>query len=326
MPRRHLVACAPAMTDLIKTLRESSLLRGLPPEVAQQLLERNPVRTLNNGEPLLSPDQPNQFLYCLLGGALKVLVGAAGAATSVVVKPGQCVGEMSIIDGGRVSAPVVADDEATLLAIDVDDFWRLTEHYPLIARNLLGILAERMRSTNEALAMSLQLQQAYERWAFLDPLTAVYNRRWFDQNLSRSLDRAHRNRTSFSLAVFDIDHFKKYNDAHGHPAGDAALRATVHAVQARMRTADRLARIGGEEFSILLPDTDLQGARYAAGRLVKAVAENSIEDAHGAPLPAVTISLGIAEGKPDMEPEELLAAADNALYRAKQAGRNRFAE
>jgi diguanylate cyclase (GGDEF)-like protein len=314
------------MTDPVRILRESSLLRGLPPEAVSQIFERNPVRALAHGEPLLSPDQPNQFLYCLLSGSLNVLVGATGSAASVPVQPGQCVGEMSIIDGGRVSAPVVAEDDATLLAIDVDEFWRLTETYPLIARNLLGVLAERMRSTNEALAMSLQLQQAYERWAFLDPLTAVYNRRWLDQTLPRYLDRARRDQLPFTLAVFDIDHFKRFNDNHGHPAGDAALRATVYAVQARMRTADRLARIGGEEFCILLPDTDPPGARIAAARLVRAVADNAIEDNQGKPLPSVTISLGLATATDEMDMAALLAAADAALYRAKHAGRNRYAD
>ncbi len=311
------------MTDLLHILRESSLLRGLPPEAVRQIADRNPVRRLTRGEPLLSPDQPNQFLYCVLSGSLSVLVGTAGSATTVPVGLGQCVGEMSIIDGGRVSAPVVADDDATLLAIDADVFWRLTETHPLIARNLLGILAERMRNTNEALAVSLQLQQAYERWAFLDPLTAVYNRRWLDQTLPRYLDRARRDHAPFTLAVFDIDHFKRFNDTHGHPAGDAALRATVRVVQAHLRTADRLARIGGEEFCVLLPDTDQPGARFAAGRLVQAVASNAVEDSHGAPLPSVTISLGLATATEETDMTALLAAADAMLYRAKHEGRNR---
>jgi diguanylate cyclase (GGDEF)-like protein len=313
------------MTDHLKILLESDLLKGLPTDVATHLLERSVVRTVESGESLLSPDQPNQFLYCVLDGTLNVLVGAAGSATSVPVGLGQCVGEMSIIDGGRVSAPVVVDEEATLLVIDVDNFWRMTETYPLIARNLLGVLAERMRSTNEALAVSLQLQQAYERWAFLDPLTAVYNRRWVDQTLPRYIDRARRDKAPFVLGILDIDHFKRYNDSQGHPAGDAALRATVRAVQARMRTADRLARIGGEEFCVLLPDTELNGARIASERLIKAVADNPIVDSRGAPLPSVTISLGLALATETMEPADLLAAADAMLYRAKHEGRNRVA-
>jgi diguanylate cyclase (GGDEF)-like protein len=232
---------------------------------------------------------------------------------------------MSIIDGGRVSAPVLAVGEASVLGIDVDSFWRLTETTPAIARNLLGIMAERMRTTNEALAISLQLQQAYERWAFLDPLTAAYNRRWMDQMMPRYLERARRDAAAFTLAIFDIDLFKIYNDAYGHPAGDAALRAVVRAAQTHIRPADRLVRLGGEEFCVLLPDTDLAGAQTVAARLVEAIARNPIVASDGSSLPNVTISLGLAQALGETSPEDLIAVADKALYRAKHGGRNRFA-
>jgi diguanylate cyclase (GGDEF)-like protein len=308
-----------------RILRESSLFRGVSPEIGAALLERFPVRALRAGEVLLSPELPNDFLYLLLGGELQVLVGATGSATAIPVAAGSCVGEMSIIDGGRVSAPVVASGDATVLGIDVDSFWRLTETVPAIARNLLGIMAERMRSTNEALALSLQLQQAYERWAFLDPLTAAYNRRWIDQMLPRYIQRARSDALAFTLAVFDIDHFKRFNDTHGHPAGDAALRATVRAAQVHIRPADRLVRLGGEEFCVLLPDTDLAGAKNVAARLIQAIAANPVQAGNGEPLPGVTISLGLAQMAPDTGPDDLIAAADKALYRAKNEGRNRFA-
>jgi diguanylate cyclase (GGDEF)-like protein len=313
------------MSAHTRILRESSLFRGVGPDVTATLLDRFPVRTLRPGEPLLSPELPNSFLYLVLSGELQVLVGAAGAATAIPVPAGSCVGEMSIIDGGRVSAPVLAVGEASVLGIGVDNFWRLTETSPTVARNLLGIMAERMRSTNEALALSLQLQQAYERWAFLDPLTAAYNRRWIDQMLPRYLDRARREAAAFTLAVLDIDLFKLYNDAYGHPAGDAALRATVQAAQAHIRPADRLVRLGGEEFCVLLPDTDLTGAETVAARLVQAIAANPVQGSDSLPLPSLTISLGLAQAAADMAPDDLMAAADKALYRAKHAGRNCFA-
>lgn len=312
------------MSAPTRILRESSLFRGVGPDVTATLLERFPVRTLHAGEPLLSPDQPNHFLYLVLDGELQVLVGSAGSATSIPVTAGNCVGEMSIVDGGRVSAPVIAAEEASVLGIDVDSFWRLTETSPSVARNLLAIMAERMRSTNEALALSLQLQQAYERWAFLDPLTAAYNRRWIDQTLPRYLERARRDQSAFTLGVFDLDHFKRYNDANGHPAGDAALRATVRAAQAHIRPADRLARMGGEEFCVLLPDTDLTGAQVVAARLVQAIAANPVQAGDGSPLPNVTVSLGLAQATGDAAPDDLIAAADKALYLAKHGGRNRF--
>jgi diguanylate cyclase (GGDEF)-like protein len=321
--RQYLIAWTAIMSAYLDILRESSLFQGIAPDRLAPLVESSPVRHLEPGELLLSPDVPNQFLYFILSGKLHVLVGDGDTVASLPIVPGQCVGEMSIIDGGRVSAPVVVDEAVATMAINVDVFWKLTEAHPLIARNLLGILAQRMRNTTEALTVSLQMQQAYERWAFLDPLTTAYNRRWIEHTLPRYLDRVHNEGSAFTLGIFDIDHFKRFNDTHGHPAGDVALRATVHAVQVRLRPTDRLARMGGEEFCLLLPDTPLAGARIAGERLVRAVAEHPIQGLNGEALPSVTVSLGLATASPDMDSATLIAAADAALYRAKSEGRNR---
>jgi diguanylate cyclase (GGDEF)-like protein len=313
------------MSAHLDVLCESSLFRGIAPDVLAQLMESSPIRHLEPGELLLSPDVPNQFLHIILSGKLHVLVGNGNTVASLPIVPGQCAGEMSIIDGGRVSAPVIVDENVTTMAVNVDVFWKLTEAHPLMARNLLGILVERMRNTTEALTVSLQMQQAYERWAFLDPLTTAYNRRWIEHTMPRYLDRVRNEGSAFTLGIFDIDHFKRFNDTHGHPAGDMALRATVHAVQARLRPTDRLARMGGEEFCLLLPDTPLAGARIAGERLVRAVAEHPIQGLDGEVLPSITISLGLATATPDMDSASLIAATDAALYRAKSEGRNRIA-
>jgi diguanylate cyclase (GGDEF)-like protein len=216
----------------------------------------------------------------------------------------------------------VASEDSAVLAIDVDTFWRITEDNPAVARNLLAIMAERMRNTTAALASSLQLQQTYERWVYIDPLTGAYNRRWLEQMLPRDLERAVRGHQPFVLGLFDIDQFKRYNDTWGHAGGDAALRATVHVVQRNLRPTDRLARYGGEEFSLLLPDTQPAEAHGIAQRLVNAIAANPVPVGAGEVLPRVTVSLGLATLGTDPSAERLLDAADRALYRAKHAGRN----
>jgi diguanylate cyclase (GGDEF)-like protein len=194
-----------------------------------------------------------------------------------------------------------------------------------VARNLLAIMAERMRNTNAALASSLELQQTYERWVYIDPLTGAFNRRWLEQMLPRDLERAARGDRPFVLALIDIDHFKPYNDTWGHAAGDAALRATVHALQLNARPGDRLARYGGEEFCLLLPNTELEEAKAMAARLVRAIADNPIHAVDGSPLPSVTISVGLAALTGEASAERMIDAADRALYRAKHDGRNRCA-
>jgi diguanylate cyclase (GGDEF)-like protein len=304
---------------------DAELFRQTPPDAVVGLLADCPTHHLKAGEQLLFPERVNNNLYLVLEGELRVLVGAPGVASPIVIRHGQCVGELSVVDGGRVSAPVVASEDSVVLAIDVGTFWRITERNPAVARNLLAIMAERMRNTNAALVSSLELQQTYERWVYIDPLTGAFNRRWLEQMLPRDLERALRSARPFVLGLCDIDHFKRYNDSHGHAAGDAALRATVHAVQHNARPSDRLARYGGEEFCLLLPNTDLAEAQAMAARLVRAIAGNPIRAADGSPLPSVTISLGLAALGSDANAERMIDAADRALYRAKRDGRNRYA-
>lgn len=304
---------------------DAELFRQTPPDAVSGLLAHCPTRRLKAGEQLLFPERANNNLYLVLEGELRVLVGAPGVASPIVIGRGQCVGELSVVDGGRVSAPVVASEDSVVLAIDVGTFWRLTESSPAVARNLLAIMAERMRNTNAALVSSLELQRTYERWVYIDPLTGAFNRRWLEQMLPRDLERALRSGRPFVLGLADIDHFKRYNDTHGHAAGDAALRATVYAVQHNARPSDRLARYGGEEFCLLLPHTDLEEAQAMAARLVRAIADNPIRAADGSPLPSVTISLGLAALGGDAGAERMIDAADRALYRAKRDGRNRYA-
>lgn len=126
--------------------------------------------------------------------------------------------------------------------------------------------------------------------------------------------------------MVDIDYFKRFNDKFGHAAGDQALHAVAQIMLHNVRPTDMLARYGGEEFVALLPDTDLAGAKMAAERIRCAVADAVIMMSDESLLPAVTISIGVAQRQPSMSVETLLAAADAALYRAKANGRNRYCD
>ncbi len=162
--------------------------------------------------------------------------------------------------------------------------------------------------------------------AFNDGLTGVANRRWFDERLQVEWLRCRRNKMPLSLILFDLDHFKAYNDRYGHQAGDDCLRAVASAMKSRLgRPADLLARYGGEEFVCLLPETPLEGARAKAEDLGRAVLELAIAHADSPTAPVVTISRGVAMAAPalDGNPGELLQRADEHLYAAKRAGRNR---
>lgn len=159
-----------------------------------------------------------------------------------------------------------------------------------------------------------------------DGLTGVANRRRLDAELERAHASAVRDRHPLSVLMVDLDHFKNFNDRYGHLAGDEALRSVADILRLEVpRASDFVARFGGEEFSILLPNTTKEGAARVAERIRSRVEALGIPNEAAAPTSVVTLSVGIASlvPEPDSTPESLVAAADEALYRAKAAGRNR---
>jgi diguanylate cyclase (GGDEF)-like protein len=158
--------------------------------------------------------------------------------------------------------------------------------------------------------------------ATTDPVTGVANRRSFDEELALEWRRAERVGESLALILVDVDNFKQINDSYGHQSGDLMLAKIGRLLSSRVRQIDFAARYGGEEFAILVPESDLAGARTLAQRLRREIARARVE------LPGVgelhvTASFGVAEKSDLRRAEELIAAADDALYDAKKRGKNR---
>jgi len=164
--------------------------------------------------------------------------------------------------------------------------------------------------------------------AYVDGLTELFNRRYYEQTWEREHRRAFRNRASLAVLMIDVDHFKRYNDRYGHLAGDECLKTVAQAMlRGLRRSGDLAARYGGEEFVVLLPDTDLAGAREVAEKIHASVAAHALRH-EASPLGVVTVSIGAYAAVPEQadDPDRAFGAhADAALYRAKEAGRNRTA-
>jgi diguanylate cyclase (GGDEF)-like protein len=188
---------------------------------------------------------------------------------------------------------------------------------------------QRKAREQELLAVKRDLEdalEALERLSRRDSLTGVSNRRDFDETLQREWNRARRHRSVISLALVDIDHFKRFNDTHGHPFGDSCLVAVAEALRGTAkRGSDLVARYGGEEFAVLYPDTGYDDALRRAQALREAVAALRIEDKSSDLSARVTVSIGVATLVPsgDLSPSQLIKLADMALYDSKAAGRNR---
>lgn len=160
-----------------------------------------------------------------------------------------------------------------------------------------------------------------------DPLTGLNNRRVFDDRLAYAIDMHIRLEQPVSLMILDIDFFKNYNDALGHPAGDKCLVEISALLKARLqRNSDVLARIGGEEFAVILPGTNIDQSKELATILIAAINKGAIPHPNSTAADTVTLSIGIAcmDASDNDDAKSLYKSADSALYRAKQAGRNQF--
>lgn len=185
-----------------------------------------------------------------------------------------------------------------------------------------GLLA----AISDQLGLAIRHTQLFDelrRGSQHDDLTGLGNRRLLRIRLEDELHRAERFDHAVGVLAIDIDYFKSLNDRHGHPTGDASLRKLAGLMTRNLRRIDTIARIGGEEFVVLLPRTDAVTAVKVAEKLRSMVEETEFPGGTGQPEGALTISIGVASRHPDETGAELLARADNALYEAKDRGRNR---
>ncbi len=188
------------------------------------------------------------------------------------------------------------------------------------------IQAHQARSEKRIREATQELREANRKLvqlAVTDPLTGLYNRRYFRERLSEEVARVTRHADPLSVSMVDIDDFKAYNDTHGHPAGDEALRTIADTLDNGLRQEDIAARWGGEEFTILLPQTPGNKALTVVDRLRKAVVDMSLCVMRGGKQTLLTISAGISTFSPSTDSvDTLIASADQALYQAKAQGKN----
>jgi diguanylate cyclase (GGDEF)-like protein len=241
------------------------------------------------------------------------------AGVPLTTTAGNALGTLCVID--QVPHHLTDPQTAALRALSRQVMAQLELRRHVVA--LEGAAAERLRYEEQLEEHQHRLEEHLELIAEqtrTDPLTGLKNRRAFLERLHEEVDRTRRYDSTLSVAMIDVDHFKAYNDAHGHPAGDEALKRIADAIVAQSRASDLVARYGGEEFIVVLTETDLEGASALGERF-----RRGVQDA-GWAGPALTVSVGVSSVSGDAtNATDLVQAADDALYRAKAAGRNRVA-
>lgn len=314
--------------ELINSDYQRSLLAGLElfldvaPDDIQDLLRQCERRDVVTGELLLCPGTHNDHVYVVLSGSLNVHVGSPDAPILATMDVGACAGEMSIIEDRDPSAYVVAAEPTHVLVIHKNILWDMVNASHEFAKNLLLMLSERVRTHNHFIAASYGDLRKYERNATTDALTGLGNRHAMEDEFPQAVNRCLENDEPVSLIMIDVDRFKPFNDRFGHVAGDRALSAVAEVLRTQFRPCDLLVRFGGDEFAVLLPGVTVGEAADIAQRVRNTVNADLEVDGDSRISIPLRISMGVAQLEHQGTFEALLNAADEALYRAKDAGRN----
>ncbi len=266
----------------------------------------------------MAPDRPpglSQHLTFTPGESSSVSrVAATGEPARVDYDPA----------GGGVGAQLRAGGMRTGAAAPIrlpGALWGAVAIATTTAGGITDEVVERLTSFGDLVALAIGNSEAWSELtvqATTDSLTGLPNRRAFDEHLTREVARAIRHQRPLSVVVLDVDHFKAVNDRHGHPGGDRVLVEVARRMMAVRRRHELVYRVGGEEFAWLLPETDVDGAALAAGRIRSAVGEPAFDGVGSLTMSAGVCSLALVD-----DPADLVRRADEALYQAKRAGRDR---
>ncbi|MCP5145751.1 MAG: GGDEF domain-containing protein [Gammaproteobacteria bacterium] len=298
------------------------LFEGVSPATVSPVLASAEKRVLAQGQRLLGPGEINHDLFLVESGQLGVYADSAIELLLATIQPGDCAGELSVLEGEATSAAVIAMEPTEVVIIKSEQLWSLMAQSPVIAYNLLRTLGQRLRQDHVALRASLEGRQALEEAATTDPLTGLLNRRGMSDLFERELARVHRDGHSAAMFMLDIDYFKRINDSLGHRAGDLVLVHLAQNMRRCLRPSDLVARFGGEEFCVLLPGVDPGSVEDAALRLHRALGDMD-ESTRRSPV-SYTVSIGATHSLSGDHINAMVERADAALYLAKQQGRNRI--
>ena len=275
--------------------------------------------SLDAGAVLWKEGDPGDHLILLLEGRLEVShqTPEGDVITIRHLYPGAVAGELAALDGQARSASVSAHTASRVLMIPAKSFREVLRSRPDLLEQLFWLQVERVRS------LTWRVSRTHHK-AITDPLTSLYNYGFFRERLALELERAHLTGDPVALAMFDIDHFKHYNDSHGHQEGNRVLQKVAELLRQTGRRGDVLARYGGEEFVALLYGATNADAWRFAETFRQAVEKQDFPGESSQPLGHITVSSGVASFPLDAQDDiGLVKVADSRLYQAKEQGRNR---
>lgn len=302
----------------------------LKPEELERVKVTLQEQNVPAGQKLFSQGDEGSELYIVGRGTIgsSITLEDGSEREIAVFHSGDFFGEMSIFESAPRSATCYAKEDSIVLKLPAVTFFSFIKKHSEIAikimYRMLNITTQRLENTGRFLSDMVTWGEAARKRAVTDAFTGVYNRRFLEDVIQDHFRTAVREGTSLSLIMVDLDRFREINEEYGNEMGDRAILEAVEVFRRRLRETDIIARYGGDEFTILLPQTALAEAKGIAWTICREVASLTfLEDAGGVSIKRITTSQGVAsypECISDLP--GLRAAADEALYRAKEAGKN----
>jgi len=316
---------APIIREL---LDKSSLFRGIPPKVLDPIFKQSMQISLDRGEQLLTPGIRNEHVYVIVSGQMGVHLTLSNLDEPfAILKPGDCVGEMSVLVDSTVSAYVIASTPCKLLAIGNSSFWSLIKGSNESARNMLNILVQRIRVGNEMVAETLLHHDNLPvRKSTIDSMTGLYSQSGIQEKFDRMLHLHNAAKQPLYLLLLKIDEVKTTSGGEMKMSDCQPLHIVAQTILSLLRPDDQAARLDGNKFALLLAKLPFADAYAAAEKLRAVVCQIPVRLPDGSSLPPVTISVGVCKENANDTWSALLANANEALERAISAGSNRVSD
>ncbi len=310
--------------EILRLIKNSKLFRGVPRETLEPFFKNAKRITLRQGTKLLSPGKINENVYIVVSGRLSVQITPSSSEKPIaMIAQGECVGEMSVLVDGLVSAYVIAVSDCELFSIDYGSFWSLIDGSNEAARNMLNILVYRIRLGNEMMADSLLHREEPSDSDITDNLTGLFNYHGLRRKFDRVLQRCIAGNKPMCLIVLKVDQHDHTESDDNRSRADQLLRTVAQTILTFLRPDDNSARLIGNKFGVLLAEIPLSAAVDTAERLRKAISHMPIVMPDGFSVPAITISAGVGEAMRTDTCGTLIARVDQALEQAVSAGGNR---
>jgi len=339
---------------LFQHVQNSKLFNKISKEDINKLDDNFFVKKIyKTGDFVIKENDISSEVFIIISGTVNITKSThEGKVVQITTREnGDVIGELGLIEQKLRSSNVICQTEVELLKIKKDNFFSILSLIPQVKINIIQIIASRFRESisqtgseiskyqtmlelnqtiiaqkKELEKLNNELEQKNAelyKMAMTDQLTKINNRTFMMECFAKIFSNCHRHKTVFSCIIIDIDHFKAFNDNHGHLVGDFVLIKTAQLLKELIRKGDYLARYGGEEFLVILPYTSSENARIVAEKIRTTIAQTVYTYKKKTDL-KVTVSLGVSDNlvKKPIDEYKMIKNADLALYKAKEKGRN----